>query len=66
MRVNALLAQEKVSNFVKRNQKMNALMNGVVYTDVVYDQAPALRASSAVRKPHRLESLQVPRNKSFT
>ncbi|KAH7725550.1 KIF17 protein [Aphelenchoides avenae] len=60
------MAQEKVSNFVKRNQKMNALMNGVVYTDVVYDQAPALRASSAVRKPHRLESLQVPRNKSFT
>jgi len=30
--------QEKISNFVKRNQKAEHLMSGVVYTDELYDE----------------------------
>ena len=77
---------------------MDAIMNGVVYTDELYDQnsraphkwwdgpsaksvnknslanvvqnlSPAAagnRSNSAIRRPSRLEAINVTRNKSFT
>ncbi|KAI6238118.1 Kinesin-like protein [Aphelenchoides fujianensis] len=61
------------SNFLARNAKAEGLLNGVVYTDDLYDNSTQLhkqlaqqRANSGVRKPQRLEALTVSRNKSFT
>lgn len=55
--------------------KADGLLSGVLYTDDLYGQAAQLhqqlgqlgqpRANSALRKPQRLEALQVSRNKSF-
>ncbi|KAI6223033.1 Kinesin domain containing protein [Aphelenchoides fujianensis] len=61
------------SNFLARNAKAEGLLNGVVYTDDLYDNSTQLhkqlaqqRANSGVRKPQRLEALTARANKSFT
>ncbi|CAD5219598.1 unnamed protein product [Bursaphelenchus okinawaensis] len=54
------------ANFVQRNTKTDGLLNGVLYTDDLYGQHQLdQRSSSALKKPQRLEALQVSRNKSF-
>uniref|UniRef100_A0A914EIT8 Kinesin-like protein KIF17 n=1 Tax=Acrobeloides nanus TaxID=290746 RepID=A0A914EIT8_9BILA len=62
-------SQEKISNFMKRNQRVNGLMNGVVYTDDIYtngnnnESNGMHRVISGKKKPQRLESLNVSRNR---
>ncbi|KAI1700229.1 kinesin motor domain-containing protein [Ditylenchus destructor] len=67
--------QEKISNFVRRNQKVDGLLNGVVYADEIYDNQNSNgllnvgiggrntslgnRSNSAMRKPAKLEALNV-------
>ncbi|CAD5226821.1 unnamed protein product [Bursaphelenchus xylophilus] len=60
------------SKFLQRNNRTDGLINGVLYTDDLYGQPgqphhqmDQQRSNSALRKPQRLEALQVPRNKSF-
>ncbi|KAI6211810.1 Kinesin-like protein [Aphelenchoides besseyi] len=60
------------SSFLARNSKAEGLLNGVVYTDDLYDNSTQLhkrlaqeRSNSGLRKPQRLEALHVVRNKSF-
>uniref|UniRef100_A0AC34GPZ4 Kinesin-like protein n=1 Tax=Panagrolaimus sp. ES5 TaxID=591445 RepID=A0AC34GPZ4_9BILA len=48
---------KKITDFVKRNNKMQALMNGVVLTDDLYSSDDS-RSLSAQRRPHRLEALK--------
>lgn len=64
------LAQDKISNFMKRNQRVNGLMTGVLYTDDIYANGQAneipngvRRVPSSVKKPQRLESLNVSRSR---
>jgi hypothetical protein len=60
------------SSFLQRNAKREGLLNGIVYTDDLYDNSTQLhkqlaqqRSNSALKKPQRLEALNVQRNKSF-
>ncbi|KAI6175419.1 Kinesin domain containing protein [Aphelenchoides bicaudatus] len=72
--VNKSTRNERLS-FIQRNAaKREGLLNGIVYTDDLYDTSTQLhkqlaqqRANSALRKPQKLEALNlnVPRNKSF-
>lgn len=61
-------------NFIQRNLRTEGLLNGIVYTDDLYDNSTQLhrelsrqRSNSGLKRPQKLEALNlnVQRNKSF-
>uniref|UniRef100_A0A7E4UYI7 Kinesin-like protein n=1 Tax=Panagrellus redivivus TaxID=6233 RepID=A0A7E4UYI7_PANRE len=46
--------------FAKRNNRLQGLSNGVVYSDELYSSSDDSRALSAQRRPHRLETIKMP------